>query len=189
MKKVIFLLTFLILFPAGQYAFDLEAGAIFGSRTVNDSEIKNTYGNGTFFFPYLALNLWKGLFVGAGYEGGYSKEAKIGLYEESSTLKVIGIEFFIGYELKIKVISPFIKVGYGSFSYKQTIQSPYVKDYKVDDKKTTLTIDGGVKFYPVKNLFLAAEVKYVPLKVKPYEEEVDLGGLRYGGGIGFAFNF
>ena len=189
MKKIILAISLLILSSPAQYASDFEAGGDFGIRTANDSQIRDTYRNGIFFFPYLAFNFWRGLFVGAGYEGGFSRKAIIGLYEESSSLKVSGIEFFIGYELKIKFFSPYLRIGYGSFAYKQTIDSPYVKEYKVDAKKSTLTLDGGIKLYPVKYLFLAAEVKYLPLKVKPYEEEVDLGGLRYGGRVGFTFNF
>ena len=38
-------------------------------------------------------------------------------------------------------------------------------------------------------LYLSGEVKYVPLKVKPFDEEVDLGGLRYLLGLGYAFKF
>ena len=48
---------------------------------------------------------------------------------------------------------------------------------------------GGLKFYPLENLFVAAEVRYIPLKVKPYEYEVDLGGIRYLAGLGFRFEF
>jgi len=41
----------------------------------------------------------------------------------------------------------------------------------------------------VENFFLAGEVKYIPLKVKPYEDEVDLSGIRCSGGIGYTFKF
>lgn len=187
MKKIILVITFLILFPIRQYAADFDLGIFYGQRTVNDSDIKNIYGNGTVYFPYLAINVWKGIIIGGGYEGGYSRDGKIGLYNESTSLRVLGVEFFVGYQLRIKIVSPYIRIGYGSFSYKQTIDSPYVGDYKVDHKKSTVIISGGLKFYLIKNLFLAGEVKFVPLKVKPFEEEVDLGGMRYLAGIGFTF--
>ena len=189
MKKTMLGMTFLLLFPSGQFAIDFDVGIFYGSRTVNDSDIKNIYGNGMVYFPYLAIIVGKGIIIGGGYEGGYSKDGKIGLYNESTSLKVTGVEFFIGYQLKIKIVSPYIKIGYGAFSYKQTIDSPYVGEYKVDHKKTTMIIGGGLKFYPIKNLFLAVEIKFVPLKVKPYEYEVDLGGLRYSGGIGYTLKF
>jgi len=188
MKKILFVILLLVL-PRGQYAFDLEAGMTFGARTVSDPEIKSVYGSGRVFFPYLALNVFEGFFIGAGYEGGFSKEATIGLYNEPTTLKVSGLEFFIGYEHKIKIISPYLKIGYGSYTYKQTIESVPLMAFPVDGMKSAVSIGGGIKFFPFKYIFLAAEVKYIPLKVKPYDQEVDLGGLRYSVGAGFRFVF
>jgi hypothetical protein len=40
----------------------------------------------------------------------------------------------------------------------------------------------------LKSLFLAAEIKCVPLKGKPLTDEVDLGGMRLAAGIGYTFN-
>lgn len=160
-------------------------GIFYGLRTVNNSEIREVYGNGTVFAPYLAVRVWKGIILGAGYEGGYSKEGKIGLYQESSKLRVTGFDFFVGYEWHAGSISPYLKIGYGSFSYKQEIESPSVGEYKVDHKKGAIILGGGIKFYALKRVFFASEVKYVPLKVRPFEEEVDLGGFRVLVGVGY----
>jgi hypothetical protein len=164
--------------------FHFEAGALYGSRSVADSGIKSIYGEGEVYFPYAAI-VWKGVLIGGGYEGGYSKKGEIGLYEEPSSLEISGFEFFIGYVVKIKIIAPYIKIGYGSYSYRQEIDSPYVGSFKVDHKKTAITVAGGIRLYPFKNLFLMGEGKYVPLKVRPFDEEVDLSGLRLLAGIGF----
>ncbi len=163
--------------------FHLEAGALYGPRYVADSDIKSIYGEGLVYFPFAAIT-WKGIFLGGGYEGGYSKTGAIGLYEEASSLKISGLEFFIGYIIKIKIIAPYIKVGYGSYSYKQTVESPYVENFKVDHKKSAVTVGGGIRLYPVKNIFFIGEGKYVPLKVRPFDVEVDLSGLRLLAGIG-----
>jgi hypothetical protein len=163
--------------------FHFEAGALYGPRYMADPDIKNIYGEGFVYFPYAAV-IWKRILIGGGYEGGYLKNGAIGLYEEPSSLKISGFEFFIGYVIKIKIIAPYIKIGCGSYSYQQKIDSPYVESFKVDHKKTAITIAGGVKIYALKNLFLMAEAKYVPLKVRPFEEEVDLSGLRLLAGIG-----
>jgi opacity protein-like surface antigen len=170
-------------FLEGSSAFHFEAGGFYGTRQVVDSDIKNVYGNGSVYFPFLAVT-WKGLMLGAGYEGGYSKSGKIGLYQDSTTLKVDGFEVFVGYAFRIKFLAPYLRVGYGSYSYKQTIDSPYLSDFKVDGTKSTVTGSAGIKFFPIKNLFLAIEARYVPLKVKPLDEEVDLSGLRFEAGIG-----
>jgi len=59
----------------------------------------------------------------------------------------------------------------------------------VDATKSTFFVAGGLKIYPMKNVYISAEVKYVPLKVKPIDDEVDLGGLRLMGGLGFTFGY
>jgi len=188
MKRIIVALILSAGFASGLVAesssFHLEVGGFYGTRQVIDSDIKNVYGSGMVYFPFLAVT-WKGIIMGAGYEGGYSKSGKIGLYQETTTLKVNGFEVYVGYALRIKNLAPYFRVGYGSYSYKQTIDSPYLSDFKVDSTKSTVTGSAGFKFFPIKNMFLAIEARYVPLKVKPLEEEVDLGGLRFEGGIGF----
>jgi opacity protein-like surface antigen len=188
MRRLIVVLIFAIgsfscLLAEGS-SFHFEAGGFYGTWQVVDSDIKNVYGNGMVYFPFLAVT-WKGIMLGAGYEGGYSKSGKIGLYQDPTTLKVNGFEVFVGYAFRIKFLAPYFRVGYGSYSYKQTIDSPYLSDFKVDGTKSTYTGSVGIKFIPIKNLFLAIEARYVPLKVKPLEEEVDLSGLRFEGGIGF----
>jgi hypothetical protein len=170
-------------------AVEIQPGFYFGARTVADSSIKATYGNGTVYFPCLSVKLWKGLLVGLGYEGGYNKDGKLGVYQEPATLKTSGVELFAGYEFRLGRFAPYLKLGYGRFSYSQAVESAYVGNIKVDETKSTMTVGGGLRYYPLgeTGVFLAGEFKYVPLKVKPYEDEVDLGGFRFLGGIGYSF--
>ena len=137
------------------------------------------------FSPYLSIGVMYGIFLGIGYEGGYSRTASLGLYQEKGTLKMEGYEIFIGYQLKAKYVSPYIKLGYNYYTYRQTVESPFLEIFKVDDHKSTVSFGGGLKTHLLKFLYLAFEARYVPLKVKPYDIEVDLGGIRYLGGIGF----
>jgi hypothetical protein len=47
---------------------------------------------------------------------------------------------------------------------------------------------GGLSFFLLSNsLCLNAEFKHVPLKVKPFDIEVDLSGIRFMVGIGYRF--
>jgi opacity protein-like surface antigen len=189
MKKIYpFIICFLLL-PLGAYAVEFSFGFQGGLRTVSDSAIKDVYGNGTCFFPYAAVNVFKGFTIGAGYELGYSRSGVIGLYDEATTLEVTGIQAFVGYQYSVSMVTPYVFVGFGSFSYKQTVESPAAQ--AVDATKSTFFVAGGVKIYPMKNIYISAEVKYVPLKVKPFEDEdaVDLGGLRLMGGLGFTFGY
>ena len=164
----------------------IEVGLSFGLRTLNNSELKDIYGQGTNFFPSVSL-IWKGLMIGGGYEAGFKKDGLLGIYQEPAELTVKGGEIFAGYQLRLKNIAPYIKVGVGFYSYKQVVDSEYVSDYPVDGNKTGLIVAGGLKYFPLKKLFISAEVKYGGLKVKPYDTEVGLGGLRLNGGLGLSF--
>jgi opacity protein-like surface antigen len=187
MKKILAIVACLAFMMVGAWATEISLGFQAGLRTVSNSEIKDTYGNGMCYFPYLAVNIWNGFTVGAGYEFGYSRDGKIGLYDEATTLKVSGMEAFVGYQYATDIVTPYVFVGFGSFSYKQTVESQYAQT--VDATKSTFFFAGGIKISPIKSVFISAEVKYVPLKVTPIEDEVDLGGLRITGGIGFSFGF
>jgi Outer membrane protein beta-barrel domain len=168
-------------------AIHLEIGILGGTRTVNSADIKAVYGNGTIFYPYLDIHPWKGLFVGAGYEGGYYRKGTIGIYEEPTTLRVAGVEAYAGYRIKAGNVSPYIKIGYARYSYKQTIDSPHIGDQAADGNKWGPTFGGGLKITLSGAIFLGGEIRFVPLNVKPFEDEVDLGGMRYTAGFGLKF--
>ena len=168
-------------------AVHFEVGALAGTRTVNSANIKAVYGNGLIYFPYLAVHAWKGLFVGVGYDGGYSRKGIIGIYEEPTALRVGGFEAFVGYEIEAGTVSPYVKAGFARYSYRQTIESPFIGALAVDAKKWTPTFGGGLKIFLSGTFFLAGEIRFVPLKVKPFEDEVDLGGMRYTAGFGLKF--
>jgi len=184
MKKIILFVILFSLMTLGLQAVKLDLGLLYSGRTIKEAEIKDVYGNGAVYFPYLAVNVWKGLTFGLGYEGGYDRDGKIGLYQEDTNLKITGVELFAAYRLELGNLSPYLKLGFGSYAYKQVVSNVN----KVDDKKSGLNLAVGIRYYLIKGLFLAAEAKYVPLKVKPIEEEVDLTGMRLGAGVGYTFN-
>ncbi len=168
-------------------AVHIETGFLIGTRTVKSADIKSVYGNGMIYYPFLDFRVWKGLSIGAGYEAGYTRAGMIGLYQEPSRLRVTGLELFLSYQVDIGMLSPFLKAGYGAYSYKQTIDSPVHRDNVVEGTKKTWIAAGGIKAFFAKSFFLVGEVRYVPLKVAPVEEIIDLGGLRYAVGFGIKF--
>jgi opacity protein-like surface antigen len=184
MKKIILFVILLGMAALGLQGMKLDLGLLYSARTVKEAAIKDVYGNGGVYYPYAALNVWKGLSFGLGYEGGYDRDGKIGLYQEDTNLTVSGLELFAAYRLELGKFSPYLKLGFGSYSFKQVVSSVT----KVDDKKSGMNMAAGIRYYVAKGLFLAAEAKYVPLKVTPIEEEVDLSGLRFGAGIGYTFS-
>jgi len=169
----------------GLQAVSLDVGLLYGTHSVKDADVKEVYGGGSVYFPYLAVNFWQGLRLGLGYEGGYDRDGEIGLYKEPSSLKVTALELFAAYVFTLDKFSPYVKLGYASFAHEQWVSGVA----KFDEKKSALTLAGGARYYPVKGLFLAGEIKYVPLKVKPLTEEVDLSGLRLALGVGYTFAF
>jgi len=188
MKRCLIFIVLLAAMRSATFpAIHIEAGVLFGTRSVNNTDIKAVYGSGTVFFPYAAVHLWKGFFVGVGYEGGYSRSGKIGIYKEPTTLKVTGMEVFVGYQFSVDMVSPFLRAGYGSYSFKQVIDSPFHTEDGVDKTQGTVTLAGGLKLFLTGHFFLAGEVRYVPLKVMPYKVEVDLGGMRFTAGMGLKF--
>jgi hypothetical protein len=183
MKKELMFIMLVFLLSWSLPAVDLDLGLFFGNRSVNDAQIEGVYGKGTAFFPCVSAAFYKGLFAGLGYELGYDRDGRIGLYEEEASLKVSGPEAFVGCRFDLGKLSPYLKLGLGSYAYRQTVSGVA----RVDARKTAPTLAGGAKFHPARWLFLAAEIKYVPLKVKPEAIEVDLGGWRLAAGFGFTF--
>lgn len=188
MKKAAALAVLLAL-AAGPAGADVRAeiGVLAGTRTINSEAIRNVYGSGMIVYPYAKVHPWRGLFVGAGYEGAAARSGTIGLYAEPTTLKLTGFEVFAGYEIPFGKIVPYVKAGYAFYSYKQVIESPFVEDFQAEGSKGTIALGAGAKALMSGSFFLAGEVRFVPLKVKPFEDEVDLGGLRYTAGIGVIF--
>lgn len=183
-------LTLLVLAgPAAASAWDVTAGFLVGPRTASDETIHRIYGGGTVCSPFLAVGLWRGFRLGASYEGGYSRTGVIGLYDEPTSLKVSGVEVFAGYWLKIDLVALYLRSGWGNYAYFQTVQSPAARGYPVDARRQTVIAAAGINVFLLERLYLCGEVKYVPLKVKPYETEVDLSGWRYLVGIGYAVRF
>jgi translation elongation factor EF-1beta len=177
-----------MLAPLAEAAVTLEAGFWCGPQLINDDKIRTKYGEQCVFEPCLALRIDKRWSFGAEYEFGYDRKGKLGLELSPSTFRMSGADVFIGFELGSEIAALFAKVGLGVFAYKQTVENDFAKAYKVDQTKVTVPLAFGLKAYPAKFFFLGAEIRYVPLKVKPYDYEVDLGGLRIFGGAGFYFN-
>jgi hypothetical protein len=170
-------------------ALTIRAGLAYGPRSINDALITTTYHPGSVFIPSLEFAFGKGWFVGAGYETGPEMSGTLGLYGSSARFALSGLEIYGGYEYGMKSFAVFIRGGYGRFSYKQTVDYAYVQDYPVDGTGSAFLAAAGLKYYPWKFIDVSAEAKYVVLKVKPYDQSVDLGGWRLLAGLGFVFDF
>jgi hypothetical protein len=82
----------------------------------------------------------------------------------------------------------YIKFGMAYYSYKQDIESDFIRN-PVDQTKWTNVFAVGANWMLTRGLYLSVEVKTVPLKVIPFDREVDLSGIRVVSGVGYSFNF
>jgi hypothetical protein len=189
MKKlaICFLGVFLSVQIAGAAQFTLGLHA--GYRFLNDNFLGEIYGDGYIFEPYIRYAPSGWIDLELSYEGGYKKSAPIGLFDEDSTLSISGLQlsgilqvpFF-----RIRRVRTYFKAGIAYYFYKQDIDSEFVRR-KVDHTKWTTVIGGGLSLHLFRGLFLSAEVKSVPLRVRPFDIAVDLGGIRLLFGIGYQF--
>lgn len=186
--KLVVLLFLCVIIAQTAQATQISLGLNYGFRHVEDGVIQSTYGNGTVYVPYLRLTPLRNIGVEIAYEGGYKKSGTVGIYEENSTLSVNGWEFSGILYLPIRPLMGYIKFGMAYYSYKQDIESEFIRN-PVDHKKWTNVFGAGAILALSKGLYLSVEVKTVPLRVIPFDREVDLSGIRIVGGIGYSFNF
>lgn len=184
MKKVWSLVFFVALFVQFNFAGHIVLGVHLGYRQLKDPDLKDIYGDGLVFNLYMDYFPLSNYGLEIAYEGGYQKNAPIGLFREDSTLSISGFQLCGVLRYPIWKSVSFLKAGIGYFSYRQDIQSDFPR-LKVNHHKWTTVLGGGIHFKMYKRLFFTAEVKYIPLKVQPFEIPVDLGGWRLLAGLGY----
>lgn len=177
----------LILMTAGVAAAQVEFGLRGGQLSLFDETIREVYGNGLIFVPFLRITSSKTpVAVEFSYEGGYNQSAPIGLYDEVSTLKLYGLEVSAYVWHRFGFAAPYLKLGLSYCFYRQDIDSEYV-DKKVQGSEQRLLLAAGLDIDLPKGLYLTGEVKLVPWLVAPYGIDIELGGMRYMVGIGYRF--
>jgi opacity protein-like surface antigen len=178
MKKTALLVASLLVAAGFSPAQTWEVGITGGYRTIKDQALRTIYGNGFVYTPYLSLEVAKALRVGAEYEFGYVKDAAIGLFQDPSTLDVKGGHVFLQYGERKGRVLPFLKVGVGIFFYKFDVDIPALPGLKVTNNDVSFYFGAGLRYALAKRVFATAELKYAALWVDPYDDLVDLGGIR-----------
>lgn len=163
----------------------LEVDVAGGYRTLKDAALRGIYGNGYVVTPTLSLAVSKTLRVGAEYETGFVRNAEIGFFRDPSTLKVRGGHAYIQYGQRKTRIQPYLKLGVGLFAYQFDVERGDLPALMVENNDVSFFVAGGLRFVIVKNVFATTEFKYGALWVDSYDDQVDLGGLRFLIGIGF----
>jgi hypothetical protein len=188
MKKSVILIFLVFLFVQVGNAKWFTLGLNAGYRYLDDLAMGEIYGDGYFFEPYIRYSLGM-LNLELSFEGGYKKSGPIGFFQEDSTLSVTGLQLsgIVPIPiLRIRNLSTYFKLGIAYYFYKQDIDSEFVRQ-QVDHTKWTTVIGGGMSLRLLRGLFLTAEVKSIPLRVRPFDINVNLGGMRILFGIGYQF--
>ena len=161
-----------------------EAGLLWGTRGLKNADLKAVFGTGTAFTPYASLRVFTGGSIGISYETGYSRQAPVGLFSDLFHLQVSVAEIFFRQEWQAGAVAPYIKIGPGLAFYKITIDSPFLKAYNAHGSDIAFSIAAGAKLRLGKRIFLSGEIKYGVLWLDPFDDKVDLGGVRAQAGIG-----
>jgi hypothetical protein len=188
LPKMAVLILIALLSAQAVQASKLGFGLRYGLRKVTDEVIKDVYGEGYVYNPYIRWMPHHFFAFEVAYEGGYKKEAPVGIFAENSTLSVTGWEVCLVLHYRISRFDPYVRFGYANYHYKQEIESEFVQQ-KVDHRSATSVVAGGLHFEVIKGLNIGAEVKYAPMKVQPFEIEVDLSGARFMVSLNYEFDY
>lgn len=169
-------------------ASDIELGLLFGSRQIADGSLNGIYGGGIIFRPQLRWAFHPHFAIEAAYETGYKKDGLVGFYRERSTLIMNAVEAALVFRSERRGFVPFIKAGLGYYGYTQRIESEFVRQ-RVDHHGIAPFAGAGLELAILRGLYLSGAVHYVPLKVKPYDIEVDLSGVRVLIGLNFRLGY
>ncbi len=186
-RSVILILSVFLLVQVGNAKW-FTIGLNAGYRYLDDLALGDIYGDGYVFEPYIRYSLGT-LNLELAYEGGYKKSGPIGFFQEDSTLSVTGLQLSAIAPipiLRIRNLSTYLKIGIAYYFYKQDIDSEFIRQ-QVDHTKWTTVIGGGMNLHLFRGLFLTAEVKSIPLRVRPFDINVNLGGIRILFGVGYQF--
>lgn len=180
---IILACSVLFLFSGAAYGgkFLLEAKGMYFQPT--DQYFKDIYAGGSFTYGgEIGIKIWKNLEIWAG--GHYFKKTgKLTFTQEDTTINIMPIYGGIRYRPSKGKFSWYVGAGVGNFKYKE--ENPIGT---VDKGDIGYIGQAGVMFKIIGALFIDIKGNYSYCKVKPAGvEELNLGGIQGGIGIGFEF--
>ncbi len=168
----------------------MAVGFSSGFQTLQDAAFTDAYGEGGVFFKgeysfYLPLRT-KSLDIWTGFTF-FEKNGKTSVTQEDLTLKMTNLSLALRYLHTFSKFRPFIGAGIDYVVYKEYLPEDYIID-SVGGSELGYHIQGGTYFDPLPYLSLKIHIKYLWCTATENDEEVNLGGVEYGGGLVFRFN-
>ena len=188
MKKVSFILTVLIvLVGLSHYSFaeNFKLGGLFNYYAAADSILKELYGNGGLMIGgSLSYEPIKLLEI-RGEANYYQAKGNMSFTQEDITFTIIpivlGLRVWI---VEVPTLRPYIGAGFNFYFYKEELPDRFED---ISESTTGVHLEGGTYFHLAKMIYLDFNVRYSFATAKSSYEDIKLGGLRTGIGIGIRF--
>ncbi len=187
MKKILIIIVVVVFMASISFPAVITGGIGLGMGTVSDSDLGDVYGSGFVINPYLCYGISDQFAIGLGYETGYKKDGKVGVFDDPAELQISGFQLFAEYIFKLKKLTPYLKLGYGSYKVKNSFGTEILKQYDFSKIGSGIILGGGAKVPLSGSFSITGDISYLMLKVKPFAESINAGGLRLL--IGLAIDF
>ncbi len=193
MNKIIRLLTvfclFAVLLGAGRPVWGVTASSDTVSALLvrgglfmaGKQEFKDVYDNPTVLGGELRFG---GENLGAWLEGGYlSKTGELTLTKEKTKVRIFSVEGGLIYRFMTGKVCPYAGAGAGYYMYKEE------SDALGEAKQNKVGFCGvlGVGFQLLHPLLIDLKVKYNSCKMKPADNDINIGGITLSAGVGIRF--
>jgi len=166
-----------------QYKISLEVGA--GIKKISNDYYDEVYGQNTNIYYNFGVSykFLKSMEVFLRYEL-FNAKGELTYTKDETELNINPLEFGLRFIASNSLFMPYIELGGGYYMYNE-------KNLIGEINEKDFGFFGGLGFRinVHKNIYVFAKGKYVFLKVNPnnQDEDTNLGGLSFGGGIGFRF--
>lgn len=178
MKRIFLVLTiFLLASPAFLPGQLFKIGPYAGYFRANAPELEEIYKEGELIFGgRAAINLWRGFYLWFSYSH-CEFVSKTTFSEEITVLMLNPATVSLRYQLRTKILQPYIGAGYTYLRYKEEAAIGQIKGTAGD-----ISYEGGLELKLSANVGFDIGVRYERLMVNPtdFPSPVDLGGLQAG---------
>lgn len=170
---------------------NMALGFTAGYLALQDDTFAEAYGEGGVFFKgeysvvlpvkVESFDIWTGFTY-------FQMNGKTTVTQEDLTLKITNLSLAFRYLPTFKKFTPFAGVGIDYIVYKEILPEDYIIE-SVGGSDLGFHVQGGTYFDALPYLSLKVHIKYLWSKVEVEEQEINLGGVEYGAGLVFRFNF
>jgi hypothetical protein len=170
---------------------NMALGFTAGYLTLQDDAFTETYGEGGFFFKgeysvalplkVESIDIWTGFTL-------FQMTGLTSITQEELKLKMTNLSVALRYLKSFSKFTPFIGAGIDYIVYKEILPEDFLIG-SVGGSDLGFHIQGGTYYDVLPYLSLKVHARYLWSKADVDGLEVNLGGVEYGGGLIFRFNF